>query len=497
LIQVLDTASLKSEIVLLPTVARSVGISADGQQLFVGSASDGVVVLEAPYGPILETIPTGAPVSDLVVTPNGRKLFAAMAHRGVRSFDRKRRTWRQLTWQGCPELVSMDKLGKFLVVSYQCGGPGGREGHDAVEVIEVASERSIHVLNGLPLVGGRHIFSPDGSRLFLDGRDACETALYDHEGCPSVPSAIGHLISVPDWKVLRTIGFPEKSVGTASFLPDGWRALTAQRMLGVYDFRSYQMLEQYTELRLVYWGGVVSTDGNRAYFARHSSRDLVILDAEDAGCAEMPTGLVSLLTGDGIPGDVIESQSIQPPSAVPYAPGFVGQAFAINATATKPRIEWKSHLLFGFAESTLTLYIKPVASGPILHWLDDTTRNQWSLTLLDGGYLEFDMRWGSGWHASLRSASPIPVNAWTHAAVTATREQITLFVNGVRQASAPFPSDPPRGYARYIDLGWHPDTTGGFQGLVDEIAFWARALRPEEVQALYQKRVQPPCRAVT
>src|ERR1035437_6205147 len=203
----------------LPHPARGAAIGGDGKRLYIGSPDALVMGVDTSLGTVERLIPTGRAVFDLTVTPDGKKIFLAMASGGLRGIRAPPGEPATLSEFACPLYVAMDGEGKRLFVSYECGGPGGRAGHDAFEIYDTASERTVGVIRDLPMVGGRPSVSPDGKLLLLDGNDACTNPAYDHAGCPQAPGHVFHLVRVSDLRVLKSFSRPHDT-HNAAFLPD-------------------------------------------------------------------------------------------------------------------------------------------------------------------------------------------------------------------------------------------------------------------------------------
>jgi hypothetical protein len=151
----------------LPQDAGPLAVSPDGAKLYIGSRLGGIMVIDSESDlRVLKMVSTAGPVWDLAVTPDGSKLFVAMSDRGVWRVLTKDWTARQLTNQGCPESIKIGPDGRTLVVTYQCGGPGGKSGHDSVEFFDTQTEELLGTLTGMPFVGGRHPFPQMGNRLY-------------------------------------------------------------------------------------------------------------------------------------------------------------------------------------------------------------------------------------------------------------------------------------------------------------------------------------------
>ena len=88
--------------------------------------------------------------------------------------------------------------------------------------------------------------------------------------------------------------------------------------------------------------------------------------------------------------------------------------------------------------------------------------------------------WTNG-NKNIFGTSVLPVNTWTHLASTYDGSTIRLFVNGVQVASRRRPAaSRPR---QRLQIGGDPYTAEYFQGLIDEVRVYNRALSAAEIQS--------------
>jgi Concanavalin A-like lectin/glucanases superfamily len=90
----------------------------------------------------------------------------------------------------------------------------------------------------------------------------------------------------------------------------------------------------------------------------------------------------------------------------------------------------------------------------------------------------------------VRSPTSLPVGAWSHLAVTYDGAELRLYINGALVASTPETGD--------ISQTTEPLSIGGngpygeyFEGLIDEVRIYNRALGPSEIQADMATPVSP------
>jgi len=77
----------------------------------------------------------------------------------------------------------------------------------------------------------------------------------------------------------------------------------------------------------------------------------------------------------------------------------------------------------------------------------------------------------------------IPENAWTHIAVTRNMDsgKIGFYVNGELKGEADFIKIP-QASAGPVSIGWRTGTTFYFQGIIDEVKIYSRALTEKEIK---------------
>ena len=89
------------------------------------------------------------------------------------------------------------------------------------------------------------------------------------------------------------------------------------------------------------------------------------------------------------------------------------------------------------------------------------------------------------WSHHLRASEPLPVGRWVHVAGTFDGETMRIYVDGREQGSMQRPG-PVRPNAFHLCLGsYEVDHAAHFDGLLDEVKLYARALSADEVRAQY------------
>ena len=81
----------------------------------------------------------------------------------------------------------------------------------------------------------------------------------------------------------------------------------------------------------------------------------------------------------------------------------------------------------------------------------------------------------------------IPRWEWQHLAVVRSETSLRIFLNGAEELEAPVPSKPTANFPQLF-FGGRSDNQQNWEGRLDEIAIFDRALTEEEVQSLAGKK---------
>ncbi|MCC6586509.1 MAG: hypothetical protein IT168_07300 [Bryobacterales bacterium] len=485
-LMVLDTTAQKVETVSIPRDFGWVAVSPDSSTIYIASIVDGLVILDAATRSVREVIPTNGGVRHLALSPDGRFAYLAMMHRGVWQLDLRTRSWRKLSTEGCPHFSALDRSGKRLVISYQCGGPTGRERHDAVEVIDIESGRRLNLFSGLPLVGGLHQFFPDDDRIWFEDWDSCLIKRYDNAGCPAFGVKLGYVYRTSDSKLLHTALIPKSAAGTPAFVPGANQVVFGAADAWVYDTERHIPIE--TLSGVDFHAPQISAFGDRAYLLQSAPPGVAILEREPAACTDLPWGLIEYLSMDGTPHDSIGSLSIGPSTVIEYAPGLVGQAMRLRQGATA-ELRSAGTVQFGQMESTMAFWIKPTTGAATLIEAEYNGSGV-SLELTADSHVRLTLRPAQGDAVTLISATVVAPDEWHYLAITNSRTDLAVYVDGTRSAA-----HHSRGSALLMQHN-HPTPyrVGPYSGLFDEVAVWGRALTEAEVRQVYGRRTSGECR---
>lgn len=212
-------------------------------------------------------------------------------------------------------------------------------------------------------------------------------------------------------------------------------------------------------------------------------------------CVAPPSGMVSWWPGDGDANDIAGSNHGILHNGATFASGFVGQAFSFNGSGSYVEVPDSPSLQLTGALS-VDFWVYPtehVVSG-IVTKVDNAEEGAgWGVGYygtnlppsVDPQHVVFTNQ--SFTNASVQSpANSVPFNTWTHIAATSDSTTMRLYINGVQVDSA---ASPPVLPSTFTTLFGAYQRNGikeqFFNGLIDEIEIFNRALSASEIQAVY------------
>jgi hypothetical protein len=203
-------------------------------------------------------------------------------------------------------------------------------------------------------------------------------------------------------------------------------------------------------------------------------------------CVTPPAGLVSWWPGEGDAQDIWDSNNGTLVNGAAFGPGMVGQAFSLdgvddyvdvaNSASLKPQ------------QVTLEAWINPshtggnktivTKAGPVFSAQTGYTFRQRDLNN------KFWFAVGTdGDEDFAESTTTFVAGQWYYLVGTYDGTQLRLFVNGVLETSTPssriINSDSP------LTIGRSSSANEYFEGLVDEVSVYNRALTADEIAAIY------------
>ena len=319
IVSVLNIADNKIHTVNLPVEGASLVASPKGK-VYIGSPIDGIMTLDvATLNLSPQVQQTGGGVLDLAGDPQGKKLWMAMGQHGLKSLTLSSGKVAQVSDRPCPIGVAVDHGGKRVYVAFQCGGPGGRKGHDAIEIFDANSEKSLGVMSGPPLVGNYLSVSSDDKLVATTAMDACIVSAYDHAGCPRVPGDIVYLLRTQDYRFVKAFDFPPDKLSTV--LVGVNRLVVLGGSVNVFDASNYSLLERLDLGGASSSKALLSPDARRLWINLWNDNALLSFDLKESyNLNALPDPAISY-PGDGSFEDAAGGQSLAPHGNVQFFPG--------------------------------------------------------------------------------------------------------------------------------------------------------------------------------
>jgi len=257
-----------------------------------------------------------------------------------------------------------------------------------------------------------------------------------------------------------------------------------------------------------YDGGSYTVVVTNAYGSVVSSN--AVLTANPAPpCAPPPAGLIGWWPGEGTANDIVGANNGTLLNGVTFAPGNVGQAFAFNGANSYVQVSNNPNLnpTGSFSIEAWVCPRQDAAAALVSKWGDTgelENQRSYNLFILPGRALQFAISdWAHQWDASFQLFNTAPgaitLQAWNY--IVAVYDQSTgtrlIYVNGVQVASrTDAPITVTNGVAPLTLGAW---VNGGslvqsdFDGLLDEVSLYNRALSAGEVAAIYAAGVSGKC----
>jgi hypothetical protein len=214
--------------------------------------------------------------------------------------------------------------------------------------------------------------------------------------------------------------------------------------------------------------------------------------AAGADCVPPPAGLIAWWRGEQSGYDEVGTNHGVLVNEPTFAPGVVGHAFNFKASFNSAAVIPSAPELNPTNAITIEAWVKPFSfpdTGPCIvrKNLDTTGGTQYSLMLGDGltnGLLHMNVAASLG--GTSVSGGFVPTNVWTHVVGTYDRQYVRIYVNGTEVGNASSSVAIPASLQAVL-IGNEDSLAGdrAFDGLIDELAIYNRALSASEIAAIY------------
>jgi len=215
-------------------------------------------------------------------------------------------------------------------------------------------------------------------------------------------------------------------------------------------------------------------------------------------CAPAPSGLVSWWKGESNALDSVDGNHGTLMYGAAFASGKVGQGFSFGGGNSRILLGDPENLKFTNSFSIEAwIYATGLPTGPwgqILMRCDTRTYlDPYYLAMRPDGGIRFHVEddSGSASHGADVDTSPIPLGQWKHVAgvFDSAAGTLQVFIDGALTAQInttvrPFRDLDPNASPGVV-IGNTMGYVQGFNGMIDELAVYARALAPAEIQSIY------------
>lgn len=220
---------------------------------------------------------------------------------------------------------------------------------------------------------------------------------------------------------------------------------------------------------------------------------LLYTGSSHSACTPTASGLISRWSASGNALDTMGLNNGTVVNSVSYDVGEVGQAFSLNGASAYVDAGTSDTFNFngGTSDFTIDAWVNPTAAQVMGIVAKDTISpySGWSLYVYSDGKLGFG---GAGVWELTSASGAVPLNTWTHVAVTKTGSVYRLYVNGVQAAYRDYGNL--QTSSASLKIGTSYSSAYFFTGLIDEVDVYNRALSASEIQAIYNASSNGQCK---
>jgi len=224
-------------------------------------------------------------------------------------------------------------------------------------------------------------------------------------------------------------------------------------------------------------------------------------------CVAPPAGIVSWWGAEGTADDEagLNPGSLQ--AGATFSSGEVGQAFFFTAGA-HVRVTDSASLHFTNA-MTVEAWVNPAVHGAyheiVSKWdFGGSGGKSYDFAAQPDGkaYLVLCADGNDGFDTSVSTTNALPLNVWTHLAATYDGSIIRIYVNGNLQAAVSythgiFPGADDLGIGGTVGLQPAGQAANAFEGMLDEVTLYNRALSASELQQIANAGASGKCEKLT
>lgn len=226
-------------------------------------------------------------------------------------------------------------------------------------------------------------------------------------------------------------------------------------------------------------------------------------------CVQCPSGVIAWWTGDGSGTNLAGSGNGTLQSGATYAAGKVGQAFNLGGASDYISVP-SSPALHSDRQLTVMGWFRANALSPewqTVFWKGNTPdcttsceNREYGMWINQGGYLHFAStpadRIGVDQLTANTPAGRIVAGQWYHFAgvINSDANTMAVFVNGTNAVTTTYSTAGIRTSTGALHLGVTAGGGNQFNGLLDEVAIFNRALSSNEIAAIYAAGTNGMCK---
>jgi hypothetical protein len=202
-------------------------------------------------------------------------------------------------------------------------------------------------------------------------------------------------------------------------------------------------------------------------------------------CAPVSAGMVDWWAGEGNANDSVGTNNGTLVGGVAFAPGEVGQAFVFDGSSGYVSIPDSPSLDSFVTNITIELWLRVNQATPNADWRGIVTKgnSSWRLQGTSGAET---VTFSADPNGDLKGNAEVNDGQWHHVAATYDGTNMCLYVDGTLDATQPA-SLPLATNSFPVCLGENPQAPNPyyFNGSVDEVTLYNRALSADEIQTIY------------
>lgn len=228
---------------------------------------------------------------------------------------------------------------------------------------------------------------------------------------------------------------------------------------------------------------------------------LLTMSSSAAGtCVEPPPGLQSWWGGDGNAADVFDAGNGTLAGDTSYGDGIVSRAFLFDGTGDWVEVSNPAAGDFGSAAFSVAFWFQSATDGYgsyVMGKSHPDSGQGWDIRLHDR---RVQLVGFNGWPANynLQTGQVVTAGQWHHLAISSDGQTVTLYIDGSTIPEWTIPRQTISTAANPLRFGFTSSFGGfGFNGLMDEVMFYSRALNAGEVSSIASDQNPGVCRPCT